>query len=342
MKRQSRDILVKFLIIISIISVMLLLCACGKSEAVQAVEKSISEIGNVTLDSEEVIVSVEEEFNTLSDDEQKTVSNRNILQAARDTLDQLKEEEAQRQFDELRKSLCGQWVELYGHWVIDGRSDYDGYSWESQGKTNLKLEEDGLFEYNGIIGEWYLSESKDFIVISTSEKMKWNLLDDEGVKKLQFNNAEITLVKAEEYSSLAEKMFIVAELTPDNVEEYMQPSELEEFESQYGESAGKRLWLKNEKYEEESLSYLGFSNNFSIQFFIKSSYMTEKIEVKFPFPKITIDKSSRYEFKGFGEVRGSITYARPEYVVSNEYDDGVRAITFKDGTVIKRPGANTP
>lgn len=63
---------------------VLSLCGCGKSENVKAVEAAIEAIGEVSLDSEDVIVSAENLFEQLTAEEQEKVENRILLTQARE------------------------------------------------------------------------------------------------------------------------------------------------------------------------------------------------------------------------------------------------------------------
>ncbi len=55
------------------------LCACGKSEEAKTVQKAISEIGEVTYASGSAIEEAEKLYNELTDAEQKTVNNYDVL-----------------------------------------------------------------------------------------------------------------------------------------------------------------------------------------------------------------------------------------------------------------------
>ena len=63
-----------------IIALLLFLClcvslsACGKSEAVKNVENAISSIGEVTLDSEELIKNAEKLYGILTDEEKTEIA----------------------------------------------------------------------------------------------------------------------------------------------------------------------------------------------------------------------------------------------------------------------------
>lgn len=66
------------------ILMLLLLCACGKSEAVKTAEALILAIGEVTEESGTAIIAAEEAYAELTPDEKENVENYNVLVAARD------------------------------------------------------------------------------------------------------------------------------------------------------------------------------------------------------------------------------------------------------------------
>lgn len=72
-----------------ILTLSLLLSACGKSEAVKNVEKLIDEIGTVTEYSEYQIEAAEEAYRALTEDEKMDVENYNRLLDARYTYDKI-------------------------------------------------------------------------------------------------------------------------------------------------------------------------------------------------------------------------------------------------------------
>lgn len=65
------------------------LCACGKSEAAKAVQKAISEIGEVTYTSGPAIAEAEMLYNELTDAEQTTVNNYDILVQSQEKYDEI-------------------------------------------------------------------------------------------------------------------------------------------------------------------------------------------------------------------------------------------------------------
>ena len=80
--------------------------ACGKSKDIQAAEDAISAIGEVTLESEGLIIQAEKLFGILTDAEKAEVSNRLTLVEAREQFNQMKKDaEAISNVEELIDSI---------------------------------------------------------------------------------------------------------------------------------------------------------------------------------------------------------------------------------------------
>ena len=76
------------------------LCAC-KSKETKAAEAAIEAIGEVTLDSEELIVTAEDMYNALTPEDQEQVENYDLLLEARETYDTLCVEKVESLIDEI-------------------------------------------------------------------------------------------------------------------------------------------------------------------------------------------------------------------------------------------------
>lgn len=126
------------------------LCACGgKSDNVVAVENAISAIGQVTLDSGDVITEAEALYNALTEDEKSQVENAAQLTTARNDFDTLVEE----------RCIPGTTIELpeyvlsvpnKGAWVVDDRDDFTAYNFWPETETYAKQ---GFSEYKEHIAE---------------------------------------------------------------------------------------------------------------------------------------------------------------------------------------------
>ena len=81
----------KKIIALVLCAVMLLsLCACGQSKAVKSVEKSITSIGEVALDSEAQITDARKAYDALSKEEKEGIENYSTLKEAEAQLKKIK------------------------------------------------------------------------------------------------------------------------------------------------------------------------------------------------------------------------------------------------------------
>lgn len=109
-----------------LILVMLLgLAGCGKSQAVKDAEAAISAIGEVGIDSEELILKAEKLYNILTDSEKSDVSNRLELVEARETFDSIQKElvyeNAKKAYETLNEAadICFKGMDdIYGAWYF--------------------------------------------------------------------------------------------------------------------------------------------------------------------------------------------------------------------------------
>lgn len=69
------------------LTVAIMLTSCGKSDAARAVDDQIISIGEVTIESEEVIAEIERAYQNLSEQEKKSIENYTYLKEARGLLD---------------------------------------------------------------------------------------------------------------------------------------------------------------------------------------------------------------------------------------------------------------
>lgn len=79
----------KLIALLMALVMCLSLCACGKSDAVKAVQKAISEIGEVTYSSGSVITEAQQLYDELSEAEQKTVKNLDVLTEAQEKYNEI-------------------------------------------------------------------------------------------------------------------------------------------------------------------------------------------------------------------------------------------------------------
>ena len=84
----------KMTFILLVLCICIGICACGKSEAAQAVDDLIANIGTVTLENEQAILEAEDAVSALSEKERGQLENIELLEAARNTYNDLVAEQA--------------------------------------------------------------------------------------------------------------------------------------------------------------------------------------------------------------------------------------------------------
>jgi len=132
----------KTALVILLLVCCLVLCSCGKTQAVKEAEIAIGNIGEVTLESEAAIKTAEKLYNFLTDNEKEKVENRKALIDAKEVYEKLLAEQAVKQEEEIYNKakeaytqiaaanvLCQQGVRgIYNAWYysIFNLEDYFG------------------------------------------------------------------------------------------------------------------------------------------------------------------------------------------------------------------------
>lgn len=88
----------KLIVFIIVIAIMISSVACSnsKDESVVMAESLIASIGEATIENENAVIFAENYYNTLSDSLKSEVSNYEVLQEARNSIDQAKADEEKR------------------------------------------------------------------------------------------------------------------------------------------------------------------------------------------------------------------------------------------------------
>lgn len=88
----------KLIVFIIVIAIMISSVACSnsKDESVVMAESLIASIGEATIENENAVIYAENYYNTLSDSQKSKVSNYEVLQEARNSIDQAKADEEKR------------------------------------------------------------------------------------------------------------------------------------------------------------------------------------------------------------------------------------------------------
>ena len=88
-KTERGNNMKKAITILMVISIMIGLCGCGKSQAVKDTEAAIKEIGDVTADSGRKITTAEKLYHDLEEKEKRKVENYDTLEYSREVYDAL-------------------------------------------------------------------------------------------------------------------------------------------------------------------------------------------------------------------------------------------------------------
>lgn len=111
--------------LVLLVAICLSLCACGKSKAVKAAEEAIDAIGEVTVDSGEVISNAEKMYGILTDAEKAEVENRLVLVEAQEAFENVRGEiiykNAKEAYGKLKEvaELCITGMDsVYGAWYF--------------------------------------------------------------------------------------------------------------------------------------------------------------------------------------------------------------------------------
>ena len=244
----------KCVICVLVVIMSVLLGACGKSEAVTHTEELISSIGEVSLESEDLIIEAEKAYNALSDKEKEKVENYTILTEAREKVDSLikakeeaiKEEERRKAAAEaakkareeknakLNEAFGGKWINLYSEVV----SNDIGFSIGMLGNAERSI------LINEFGGEYVDDETVIF------NKIEYHLINDQGIEKLISSDERSCYVRSEDYDKIFNQMFTVVELNEDNITDYLGPWEkIGEAYDEWDEVSGDEYILASKAYE---------------------------------------------------------------------------------------------
>lgn len=328
MKNRKMPVFLMLLILCFILS------GCGKSKAVKSVESLISEVGDVTLDSEESIQAAEDAYNALSDEEKEQVENSAELESKKKELASLKEkdlEEKAKQLEEERKQKLepfeGKWVSVYYnivHQALDQRHDFD--SWDYKEKVPITRN-----------STWFTVKDETHIII---DNYVYELTDVDGIKTLissgeNYNYINI-YVREEDFDDFMNIMFVHVTLDSDNINDYFGGIErVGEFENTdvFGD----------ERSTEPADAYMITSKAYQDKGLIMLSAKDVAYEVYFDGYNEPVTYTEPYMISTgignpiinhYGKAKGEVWYVKKEYVEKIEDNDveyDVRDITLTDG-----------
>ena len=318
------------------------LCGCGKSEAVKNVESMITGIGTVTAESLESIDAAMDAYEALTEEEKAKVENYAALTAALD--------------DCLELNLVGPWV-YEPTYFYNVEEMYD--------KTDMTLNADMTATGEYTSGAWRVEENK--LMINNGEyDVQYSIYREEG--QLRIGHVNSKMMPVEEFNALLDEMFVIVEVTPENIADYCEIviyTEIEE--DDFGVITGDtRTYATLESTVfDDGLVFLDGSDDLAIELLIpehKYQYKSgsrkwrdrteeadEYVIKRTPYGSYGGSLGNKYvesEYETvheitadqitFGRVVGKIIFIKAEYVQTIRKDDnGIsRLLILKDGTEI--------
>ena len=222
----------KTISLILVFALCLSLCACNKSEAVLQVEGLIRGIGEVTLDSEALIVQAEKAYNDLPEEEKGSVGNLRTLHEAKQRYDYLQQEQA----------LLGRWRAL------------SPFFWDTK---ELDFRADGMCTYRNV-------DTNELEYQITADGI-WSYLFDltwdtiAGISVLKDESGYV-YVREGEYDQLLEQVYEVVDLATDDISAYVDFLHLDYAVDAFGDKVPADHYLIVSKVYEQGLVLLGGEN----------------------------------------------------------------------------------
>lgn len=313
------------------------LCACGKSEAVKNVEAMIDALGEITLDSKNAIVAIDEAYGALTEDEQKKVSNYTGYLASRDAYYTL--------------ALPGEWLSSnLDIWTVLGDSMEDfilnpDMTWEGEmcGFTT---------------GTWSVSGGILSMVEATSGFEYYNLevsmsRDVMGLRYPQSAN-DYAFLQSDDWDTYMSQCFLIVDLAEVDPNEYFGFAAYEhEEKNEWGELTGNSatyVLLQNKLYD-QGWVYLDTVGDFAIEvlypaykgiyddpdsdYVQETNYEAGSVTLTYhPFTSYIVsmsntsdgERTTQYDITpeqlSLGRVKGKVVFVKSEYVNVTEDADG--------------------
>lgn len=325
------------------------LTAARNSYDVIYVSAQIDAIGEVTLDSEAAINTAEAAYSALSDENKAQVTNASALTDARAAYD------AAVHHEEVRLSILGSWLnEAVGdnaHSKIMEDTDHysnhfeyldtDGLNQNAPANCFQILEDGSVAIEDTPVGTWELSEDAATVTITsnddTVEPFALSILEEGGFTKLVgalFNSKPFGYARAEDYEAAFAEKFVVAELTSDNVRDYIgDPVDLGSADSPAGTMQHCQVF-PSQAYD-DGLVYLGCSCHVQLV----GTHNGKSITIDSTFPVIC-GWFENVVATGIGDsARGETYYIKAEYVAENYIDEeGYRTLVLTNGVTLRFDG----
>lgn len=321
------------------LAVCLLLCACGKSEAVKNVEAMVRGIDTVSAENLDRVYAVIDAQEALPDEEAEKVKGYDALMDALDTY--------------LEANLPGQWV-YSPNYFYNVEEMYE--------KVDLTLNPDGSASGNHVSGPWRVEDSVVKIDNGKSDYWYYTYFED---GKLFLGSTQSKMIPVEKYKALLDDMFTIVEITPENVADYCEITLYTEIdEDAFGVITGDTRTYPTlvSKVYDDGLLYADASDDLAIEILIPEH--TYQYQSKGRAWRKQTDEADTYVFKhtpygssssslgyknvkseyeavhdiaadqiSFGRVTGKIVFIRSEYVeaVKKDENSNSRLLVLKNG-----------
>lgn len=196
--------------------------------------------------------------------------------------------------------------EFYGEWV-----DLLRYRYAYQ------YDEKFTFDASNYGDLWKLSDDGKTILIYDNE---YSIEESDGVPALicrvtQNDEYEFShwLVRAEDYETCFDRYFVAVDLSAENVSDYLGPPvAIGDYFDEWGDVAGP-LYLYSSPAYSQGLVYLGIAGD--PEFLVEEITDREARNQNFPYGMTT--GPLWYSHSGYGRARGTIIYAKAEFVQDN-------------------------
>lgn len=317
----------KALSLLLVLVMCLSLCACGKSEAVKNVEAMIDALGEITLESIDIIRAAEDAYAALTKEEQTKVSNYKTLTAARDSYYEL--------------ALVGDWCCNYIISFDDIESEYNRVDLQlNADMTSVGYADGGALE---MPGTWSVTDGHLMVDRMEYGYAEYIVVEEDGKLQLQSDveYANESMMTIADFHVLLDDMFLIIDLAEVDINDCCEPIFYDRYEyNEWGEAEDEvctTILIKN-KLADDGWLYLDSFDDVAIEIFAPE-YSVESVE----YSRIETTASgciydSVYKLyywlssKGkpscdldisevsWGRAKGRILFVNKEYVV-NMYPD---------------------
>ena len=318
------------------------------------VDACVAAVGEITLSSEPAISAAETAYANLSADAKPLVTSADELQSARKEYD----------LAVVRNRLSGIWVNevsgsgtsrvavigrgLIGSYGLDETSSNPASVKMAEDKNGqevavdnrrFELREDGTVFYDSAeLGQWNVSEDhtalKLQVMYSDGEKKEYTLqiLEEGGFTKLVgslFENHPFGYVREEDYVEAFHDKYTVAELSPENVHDYVgDPVFLGKLTDSKGKKQNAYVY-PSQAYEQGNI-YLGSSCMIQVDYILGGKRYHLWLDV--PVMSITNLKMTEISINTESRLSGEIYYVKEDYVSRNYINEaGFRVLELTNG-----------